>query len=123
MQGKVEICGVNTSKLKVLSQKEMEQLLRRSKEGDETDIEIRVLHLGSMAFVLAPYEMFSEQGKYIKEHCPLEQAFIATCFDGCFNYIASKECFDYDCYESQCCYFGRGSAEELAKQYVDMMKK
>ena len=35
MQGKVEICGVNTSRLKVLSQSEMEQLLRRSKNGDE----------------------------------------------------------------------------------------
>ena len=34
MQGKVEICGVNTSKLKVLSQEEMERLLHRSKAGD-----------------------------------------------------------------------------------------
>ena len=76
-----------------------------------------------MAFVLAPYEMFSEQGKYIKAHCPLEQAFIATCFDGSFNYISSKECFDYDCYESQCCYFARGTAEDLAEVYVDMMKE
>ena len=30
MQGKVEICGVNTSKLTVLSQKEMDALLRRA---------------------------------------------------------------------------------------------
>ena len=126
----VNKCGANSQEVKdavkrggLASRYEANWLIIRSKEGDETDIEIRVLHLGSMAFVLAPYEMFSEQGKYIKEHCPLEQAFITTCFDGCFNYIASKECFDYDCYESQCCYFGRGSAEELAKQYVDMMKK
>lgn len=103
------------------SRYEANWLITRSKEGDETDLEIRVVHLGPMAFILAPYEMFSQQGKYIKEHCPLEQAFIITCFDGCFNYIASKECFDYDCYESQCCYFARGSAEELAKQYVEMM--
>ena len=35
MQGKVEICGVNTARLKVLSQKEMDALLHRSKAGDE----------------------------------------------------------------------------------------
>ena len=106
----------------ICSRYEANWMIIRSKEGDETDIEPCVLNLGTMAFVLAPYEMFSEQGKYIKEHCPLEQAFIATCFDGSFNYISSKECFDYDCYESQCCYFARGAAEELADIYVDMMK-
>lgn len=105
----------------ICSRYEANWMIVRSKAGDETDIEPCVLHLGSMVFVLAPYEMFSEQGKYIKDNCPLEQAFIATCFDGSFNYIASRECFDYDCYESQCCYFARGTAEELAETYVDMM--
>lgn len=105
------------------SRYEANWLIVRSKAGDETDLEPAVLHLGNMAFILAPYEMFSEQGKYIKEHCPLDQAFIITCFDGSFNYISSKECFDYDCYESQCCYFERGTAEKLAEIYVDMMKQ
>lgn len=106
----------------ICSRYEANWMIVRSKAGDETDLEPCILHLGSMAFVLAPYEMFSEQGKYIKEHCPLEQAFIATCYDGSFNYISSKECFDYDCYESQCCYFARGTAETLADIYIDMMK-
>ena len=35
MQGKVDICGVNTARLKILSQKEMEDLLRKSHSGDE----------------------------------------------------------------------------------------
>ena len=34
MQGKVEICGVNTSKLKVLKNEETMALLRKVKEGD-----------------------------------------------------------------------------------------
>ena len=34
MQGKVEICGVNTAKLKVLSNDEITNLLHRTKEGD-----------------------------------------------------------------------------------------
>ena len=35
MQGKVEICGVNTSKLKVLKNEEMTELLKRVKHGDQ----------------------------------------------------------------------------------------
>lgn len=35
MQGKVEICGVNTSKLKVLKNEETMELLRRTKAGDQ----------------------------------------------------------------------------------------
>ena len=34
MQGKVEICGINTAKLEVLKNDEMTELLRRTKEGD-----------------------------------------------------------------------------------------
>lgn len=34
MLGKVEICGVNTSKLKVLKNDEMMDLMRRYKAGD-----------------------------------------------------------------------------------------
>ena len=33
--GKVEICGVNTSELKVLSSKEKEELLKKAKDGDK----------------------------------------------------------------------------------------
>ena len=35
MQGKVEISGINTARLKTLKNEEMVQLLRRSREGDE----------------------------------------------------------------------------------------
>ena len=33
MQNKVELCGVNTAKLKVLKNEETQELLRRSKAG------------------------------------------------------------------------------------------
>ena len=36
MQGKVEICGVNTARLKVLSQQQMDCLLLQAKNGDES---------------------------------------------------------------------------------------
>lgn len=33
MQGKVEICGINTARLEILKNDEMMELLRRTKQG------------------------------------------------------------------------------------------
>ena len=61
MQGKVEICGVNTSKLKVLSQAEMDMLLRRAKEGDEAARE--KLIEGNLRLVLSVIQRFEKRGE------------------------------------------------------------
>ena len=61
MQGKVEICGVNTSKLKVLSQKEMDGLLRRSKAGDERARQ--ELIEGNLRLVLSVIQRFDKRGE------------------------------------------------------------
>ena len=61
MQGKVEICGVNTSRLKVLSHDEMEKLLRRSKSGDETARQ--ELIEGNLRLVLSVIQRFDKRGE------------------------------------------------------------
>ena len=61
MQGKVEICGVNTSKLKVLKNEEMERLLRRTKEGDMQARE--ELIAGNLRLVLSVIQKFSNRGE------------------------------------------------------------
>ena len=44
MQGKVEICGVNTASLKVLSEAEKMRLLREMREGGSLTRERMKLH-------------------------------------------------------------------------------
>ena len=61
MQGKVEICGVNTSRLTVLSQVEMDTLLRRAKEGDEAARE--KLIEGNLRLVLSVIQRFDKRGE------------------------------------------------------------
>ena len=61
MQGKVEICGVNTSKLKVLSQSEMDHLLRRARDGDETARQ--QLIEGNLRLVLSVIQRFDKRGE------------------------------------------------------------
>ena len=61
MQGKVEIAGVNTAKLKVLKNDETMALLRRAKEGDQ---EARQqLIEGNLRLVLSVIQRFSSRGE------------------------------------------------------------
>ena len=61
MQGKVEICGVNTSKLKVLRNEETMELLRRTKEGDREARE--KLINGNLRLVLSVIQKFTGRGE------------------------------------------------------------
>ena len=61
MQGKVEICGVNTSRLKVLSQSEMDSLLKKAKTGDESARQ--TLIEGNLRLVLSVIQRFDKRGE------------------------------------------------------------
>ena len=61
MQGKVEICGVNTSKLKVLKNEETMELLRRTKNGD--DQARQQLIEGNLRLVLSVIQRFAGRGE------------------------------------------------------------
>ena len=61
MQGKVEICGVNTASLGVLSHVEMEALLHRAREGDRSARE--KLIEGNLRLVLSVIQRFAGRGE------------------------------------------------------------
>ena len=61
MQGKVEICGVNTARLKVLSQADMDVLLRKAKNGDEGARQ--KLIEGNLRLVLSVIQRFAGRGE------------------------------------------------------------
>ena len=61
MQGKVEIAGVNTSRLKVLKSSETLELLRRSKAGDKQARE--ALIEGNLRLVLSVIQRFAGRGE------------------------------------------------------------
>ena len=61
MQGKVEISGVNTAKLKVLKNSETMELLRKTKEGDLTARQ--ELIEGNLRLVLSVIQRFASRGE------------------------------------------------------------
>lgn len=61
MQGKVEICGVNTAKLKTLPQEQMDSLLKKASEGDEDARQ--TLIEGNLRLVLSVIQRFEKRGE------------------------------------------------------------
>lgn len=61
MQGKVELCGVNTARLKVLSQAQMDSLLLQAKNGD--DNARQMLIEGNLRLVLSVIQRFEKRGE------------------------------------------------------------
>ncbi len=82
MYNKVEICGVNTATLKVLSESEKMRLLRLVKEGDEQAREDLVK--GNLRLVLSVVQRFTQRGENLDD---LFQV-------GCIGLIKSIDNFD-----------------------------
>ena len=82
MQGKVEICGVNTATLPVLKSAETRALLEQARSGDETARE--KLIAGNLRLVLSVVQRFSNRGECMDD---LFQV-------GCIGLIKAIDCFD-----------------------------
>ena len=62
---KVEICGVNTSKLKVLNEKEKIELLKKAQAGDKQARE--ELINGNLRLVLSVIQRFTNRGENLDD--------------------------------------------------------
>ena len=96
-------------------------VITRSRLGDTKSMDLRVLNVGDLAFVLAPYEMFGQHGMEIKEKSPFATTLIITCSEGSFNYLPTVEAFEYGCYEGHCSYWEKGTGEKLVTEYLDIL--
>ena len=82
IQGKVEICGVNTARLPVLKSAETRALLERARGGDKTARE--ELISGNLRLVLSVIQKFAGRGESMDD---LFQV-------GCIGLIKAIDCFD-----------------------------
>ena len=87
MQGKVEICGVNTSRLPTLDAEHTRALLRRVRQGDKTARE--ELIAGNLRLVLSVIQRFAARGESIDD---LFQV-------GCIGLIKAIDNFDCEAHD------------------------
>lgn len=104
---------------------EASAILDRATRTKETDIiHLDVTYVGGIAFVHAPYEMFSDTSVYLKERSPFgENMVVATMSNNAWGYFPSKFAYQYGCYESYGAMFTAGVAEDMANEFFDMMEE
>ena len=89
----------------------------------DTDVmELDAVYVAGMAFLVAPFEMFSDTALGIRAESPFKTTVIATCADSDFAYFATREAYGYNSYESIIGYFAEGCAEAAEEQFINMLK-
>jgi len=98
-------------------------LIMKSQMGEILDLPLAAASVGELGFAMAPYEMFSTNGIYIKESTPQAMTLICDCTNGSYNYLPSAQAFDYGCYERDQCKHAKGIAEQAAQIMTDLLKE
>ena len=86
-------------------------------------MELNALSIGDVAFATFPFEMFSSNGAYIKEHAPFDLTFVMAYCNGSLSYIADEKAWRYPCYEVCNRRYIRGSGEIIAEKAVEMLRQ
>lgn len=98
-------------------------ILSRPKRPATGTMELYALSVGEMAFIAAPFEMWTDSSKYIKKNSPYETTIISTLTNNSQGYLGSKEAYEYGSYETDTAHFAKGTAEGIAEQFVTMLKE
>lgn len=96
-------------------------ILNRVKLGPTRSMELRTMSFGNIGVIFAPYEMFGASAMHVKKNSPYAMTFVISCSQNHDGYLPSKLGWQLGCYESQITRWARGTAEQLAEEYVDML--
>ena len=88
------------------------------------EMNLSALSFGDLGFIGAPYEMFDDNGKQIKDASPYSMTFILTCAGGYWAYVPSEIYYTtYGGYEVDDTQFAMGVAEKAVAEFVRMLKE
>ncbi len=97
-------------------------IIKKSQLGKTLDMELSAFSIGdSVGIICAPYEMFDENGLYVKDNSPFKATIVITLCNDCVCYIPSEAGYGYNCYGAQTGKYVKGTGELLASEYVSML--
>ena len=99
-------------------------IIRRAASGDTHSFELDAVRMGDISFATAPFEMFSSNGKFVKDNSPYKMTFMCAYCNGANSYIADDAAYDYTtyCYEVDSRTFPRGGGEDIASNLVRLLE-
>lgn len=96
---------------------------RRKDRPESEPITLNTLTVGDLAFAMAPYEMFCDNGVEIREGSPFKMTMVCTLANqGSIGYMPTRLAFRNKGYEPDTCAFMPGIGEELAQRFIAMCR-
>lgn len=92
-----------------------------AKLPDTKTVGIEVMAMGDISFAFASYEMYSQNGRFVRENGPYKMNFVASLTNGSNGYLPSDKGYEINCYEAYASNVTRGSGEQLADLFVNML--
>lgn len=117
-----DMTPVAPGKVQMKTQKYAPLAKNNDKPGQPVDL--HAISIGDVAFVVVNYEMFCQNGQFVKENSPFAMTFVATVANINGGYVPSENNYEYngmESYEATKCYYRKGAGEELAQQYVNLL--
>lgn len=71
----------------------------------EGEVKLFIASIGDFALASNPFEMFCEQGKYVKDNSPAKMTFVVGLSNGYAGYLPPEEYYDHGGYEVECSRF------------------
>ncbi len=96
----------------------------KSKRGVYQRINVSVLSIGNIAFGVAPYEMFTDNGRNVKNagaDKDYDLTFMCAYSNGMIGYIPTELAFEHGEYEVYSCQFVKGTAEQLQNEIIRLL--
>lgn len=120
-----ELVSAAVAKTDFYNYYEASGLVSRANAPETRTMELHAMTIQGVSFIFAPFEMFGVTGREIKDNSPYDMTFVITCSENANGYHMGYLPHEYACeesfYEYDVTKFARGTAEDLAKTYVEIL--
>ena len=100
-------------------------IVSRAGKGEFERRNISAVSIGNIMFAAADFEMFATTGRTIKDggNELYDLTFMCPYSNGMIGYIAADYAFEYNTYEVYSRIYVRGTAEKIAEESIELIKK
>jgi hypothetical protein len=96
-------------------------IIAKAARPESMDVELCGICFGDVAMVFAPFELFSDLGKAIKEESPFKSTFVCCYSNALFSYMPTQLGFDHGGYGPGNCRFEPGTGEKLVREFGELL--
>lgn len=96
-------------------------IVRHANLPDTKNVRVNALGCGDIAITFSSYEMYSQNGAFVRENSPFPMTFVTSCANGANGYLPSRRGYEIGCYEAYAADVGCGSGEIMADVFIDLL--